>query len=110
MKYILCLASILLLSGNTSKDLVFSTGYEEDDVTSELEADLPQAKDAAIRSGTVSRGGKYSIRHKIANAEEYISHNAHRAESTTMHHRTLFIAKAITFVTSSASICLPTGK
>lgn len=48
MKYILCLASILLLSGNANKDLVFSTGYEEDDVTSELEADLPQAKDAAI--------------------------------------------------------------
>jgi len=87
MKYILCLTSILLLSGNASKDLIFSTGYEEDDVTSELEADLPQAKDAAIRSGTVSRGGKYSIRHKISNTEEYISHNAHRAESTTMHHR-----------------------
>lgn len=93
MKYILCLASILLLSGNTSKDLVFSTGYEEDEVTSELEADLPQVKDAVIRSGTVSRGGKYSIRHKIANAEEYISHNAHRAESTTMHHRSSLYSK-----------------
>lgn len=93
MKYILCLASILFLSGNASKDLIFSTGYEEDDVTSELEADLPPANDAAIRSGTVSRGGKYSIRHKIANADEYISHNAHRAESTTMHNSALRYSK-----------------
>ena len=87
MKYLYCLLSIVLLGGNDSKDLVFSTGYEADEVTSDLEKDLPEAKDAASRSGTVSRGGKFSICHKIANAKEYISYKSHRAESTTMHHR-----------------------
>ena len=87
MKYLYCLVSIVLLGGNNSKDLVFSTGYEADEVTSGLEKDLPEAKDAVSRSGTVSRGGKFSICHKIANAKEYISYKAHRAESTTMHHQ-----------------------
>ena len=86
MKYLFCLALMLLLSGDASKNVVFSTGYEKDERTSDLEFDLPKAKDAVGRSGVVSRSGKYSIRHKIANSKEYISHNAHRAESTTMHH------------------------
>ena len=87
MKYLYCLVSIVLLGGNDSKELIFFTGYEADEVTSGLEKDLPEAKDAVSRSGTVSRGGKFSICHKIANSKEYISYNAHRAESTTMHHR-----------------------
>ena len=69
MKYLYCLVSIVLLGGNNSKDLVFSTCYEADEVTSGLEKDLPEAKDAASRSGTVSRVGKFSICLKIANAK-----------------------------------------
>ena len=110
MKYLYCLVSIVLLGGNNSKDLVFSTGYEADEVTSGLEKDLPEAKDAVSRSGTVSRGGKFSICHKIANAKEYISYNAHRAESTRCTTGLRVIVKVITSVTSSACISLPTGK
>ena len=87
MKQLYCLVSLVLLGGNDSKDLVFFTGYEADEVTSGLEKDLPEAKDAISRSGTVSRGGKHSICHKIKNAKEYISYNAHRAESTTMYDK-----------------------
>ena len=87
MKQLYCLVSLVLLGGNDSKDLVFFTGYEADEVTSGLEKDLPEAKDAISRSGTVSRGGKHSICHKIANAKEYVSYNAHRAESTTMYDK-----------------------
>ena len=87
MKYLFCLVMILLMGSSNGEDTLFSTSYEKDDITTDLEADLPAATDAVHRSGTVSRGGKYSVRHKIANAKEYISHDAHRSESTTMHHQ-----------------------
>jgi hypothetical protein len=71
----------------SGSELILCVDYESGDLTTAGEgvlADLPAAHDAISISDDMPRRGRFCVRTKVANSDDFLSYGKHRAETTVM--------------------------